>query len=98
MDTIKLKVGRGIFNIDENDIIMDNGACYQLITKEIGHGWNKYPPRVSKKMFKDLKTVGFIFTNDKLDKYAKERYSVKVTLYKFNIEAMKKNWGAYESN
>ena len=30
---VKLKVGRDILNIDNNDLILDNGACYQIITK-----------------------------------------------------------------
>ncbi len=30
---VKLKVWRNILDIDENDLILDNGACYQIITK-----------------------------------------------------------------
>lgn len=32
---VKLKVGRNILDIDENDLILDNGACYQIVTQEI---------------------------------------------------------------
>lgn len=31
---VKLKVGRNILDIDENDMILDNGKCYQIITKK----------------------------------------------------------------
>lgn len=31
---VKLKVGRNILEIDENDLILDNSACYQIITKK----------------------------------------------------------------
>lgn len=29
---VKLKVGRNILEISENDLILDNGACYQIVT------------------------------------------------------------------
>ena len=41
---IQLKVGRNVLNIDENDLILDNGVCYQIITKKIGNGFNKSMP------------------------------------------------------
>lgn len=89
---IKLKVGRNTFDIDQNDLILDNGACYQIITKEIIKGWNKYPPKMSKKLFNDLKKTNIIYTNDDLKQAAIKRYpSINVTLWKFDIEQMKKN-------
>lgn len=30
---VKLKVGRNIIELDEKDLILDNGACYQIVTK-----------------------------------------------------------------
>lgn len=30
---VKLKVGRNVLDIDENDLILDDGACYQIDTK-----------------------------------------------------------------
>lgn len=87
---VQLKVGRNIVDIDENDLILDNGACQQIITKEIGHGFDKQTPRLSKKLFADLKTCGLIYTNEELQQMAKERYFLEVTLYKFDIEQMKK--------
>ena len=27
---VKLKVGRNIIELDEKDLILDNGACYQI--------------------------------------------------------------------
>ena len=41
---VTLKVGRNILNINENDLILDNGSCYQIITKQIGSGFNKTTP------------------------------------------------------
>lgn len=45
---VKLKVGRNIFDIDENDLILDNGACYQIVTKRVNVGFNESIPVMSK--------------------------------------------------
>ena len=44
----ELKIGRYVFNIDENDVVLFNGACWQLMTKQIRNGWHYYPPKMSK--------------------------------------------------
>lgn len=31
---VKLIVGRNVFDIDKDDLILDNGACYILVTKK----------------------------------------------------------------
>ncbi len=86
----KLKVGRNILEISEDDLILDNGACYQIVTKMIGFGFNEYIPVMSKKLFKDLKIVGLIFTNDTLKKSAIEKYGDPTLSYwKFDVEKMK---------
>lgn len=88
---IKLKVGRYIWDIDENDLILDNGACYQIITKKFGYGFKQTHPMMSKKLFLDLKKCDLIFTSEGLRQKAIERYGNCVqTYYKFNIERMKK--------
>ena len=61
---VKLKVGRNILDISENDLILDNRACYQIVTQKIGYGFNKAVPKMSKKLFSDLKNTWLIFTND----------------------------------
>lgn len=87
---VKLKVGRYILDINEKDLILDNGACYQIITKEVGHGFNSSIPVISKKLFTDLKKCGLIFTSEELMRLAVEKYNVSgMTYYKFDIEKMK---------
>ena len=87
---VKLKVGRNILDINEQDLILDNDACYQIVTQSIGSGFNKSTPIMSKKLFKDLKTCGLIYTNEKLHKIAMNRYGCEnITYYKFDIEKMK---------
>lgn len=91
---IKLKVGRDTIELDDKDLILDNGACYQIVTKEIQKGYDKYhkcPPRMSKKLFHDLKKLGLVFTSEELRQSAIKRYGTHViTYWKFDIEKMQK--------
>ncbi len=88
---VKLKVGRNILDIDENDLILDDGACYQIITKRIGFGFNESIPVMSKKLFADLKKCELIFTSERLRQAAIEKYGNSVVAFwKFNIDKMQK--------
>lgn len=88
---VKLKVGRNVFDIDENDLILDNGACYQIVTKMIGYGFNKSIPVMSKKLFNDLKKCELIFTSESLRQSAIDEYKNHVvTFWKFNVDRMQK--------
>ena len=86
---IKLKVGRDMIDIDENDLILDNGACYQIVTKMTCSGWYQYPRIMSKKLFKDLKKLDLVFTNEELHQLAVSKYdSETLTFWKFHIDRM----------
>lgn len=88
---VKLKVGRNIFDIDENDLILDNGACYILITKKVTKNYSSCSPTVSKKLFNGLKKCGLIFTSEGLRQAAIEKYGNHVmTFWKFDVDQMKK--------
>lgn len=88
---VKLKVGRKILDISENDLILDNGACYQIVTQKIGSGFDKVNPKMSKKLFNDLKNLELIFTSEGLRQDAINKYgSSVITYWKFNIERMQK--------
>ena len=88
---VKIKVGRNILDINENDLILDNGACYQIITKRIRFGFNESIPVMSKKLFSDLKKCELIFTSEGLRQAAIEKYGNHVvTFWKFNIVQMQK--------
>ena len=85
-NTIKLKVGRNILTIDEDNLILDNGVCYQIVTKEVGHGWNSYYPVMSKSLFNKLKKLGFVSTNSMLKEKAGAKFRCSgVTYWQFNI-------------
>lgn len=88
---VKLKVGRNILDIDENDLILDNGACYLIVTKRVGIGFNKSIPVMSKKLFGDLQKCELIFTSEALRQVAIEKYGDSVvTFWKFDVNQMQK--------
>lgn len=88
---VKLKVGRNVFDIDKDDLILDNGACYILVTKKITKNYSSYSPTVSKKLFTDLKKCELIFTSEGLRQAAIKKYGNSViTFWKFNIDQMQK--------
>jgi len=51
---MKIKCGREEFDLNEKDVILDNRACFQIITRETGRGWTKYPPIIAKGIAKKL--------------------------------------------
>lgn len=89
---VKLKVGRNILELNENDLILDNGSCYQIVTKKVGMGFSEYSPVMSKKLFNDLKKLCFIYTNNELKILAKKHWTHNdmITYWKFDINKMKK--------
>lgn len=52
-----VKCGRDEFELNKEDIIMYNGACYQIITRKKYSGYNFIPPTIAKnkaiKLIKD---------------------------------------------
>ena len=84
-----LKVGRDILDINEKDIILDNGACYQIITKEVGKLCETYSPIISKSLFSKLNKCGAVYTNEMLKKKAFERYHINsCTFLSFDMKKL----------
>ena len=79
------------FDIDKNDLILDNGVGYILVTKNYTRDFTTCYPNVSKKLFSDLKRCGLIFTNEELRKKAIERYGKSVTTFwQFDVDRMQR--------
>ena len=76
-----MKIGRNEFDINEKDIILDNGLCYQLVTRKVFSGWHDYSPIVSKTLFNKLKKVGAIYTNYELEELACKKYKANGLRY-----------------
>ena len=78
---MEIKCGRRTFTVTEKDRILDNGACYQLITQCYFDGWHRAIPLVAKTTFKKLLKEGKIrLTSEKYHGYNDMR------LYRFVIE------------
>ena len=65
----ELKFGRNVFDITDKDVVMFNGACWQLITQKIHNGWNDYSPRVSKAICEKFVKKGILVIYRKEQEY-----------------------------
>ena len=84
-----LKIGRYVLDINEKDIILDNGNCYQIITKKVGKRWEPYSPVISKSLFSKLNKCGAVYTNAMLKKKAFERYHInRCTFWTFDMKKL----------
>lgn len=79
---MEIKCGRKIFDCTSKDLILDNRACYQLITQDCFDGYHHYSPTVSKTLFKKLLLEGKIIKSKRKYKtgYPSEPY---LDLYEF---------------
>lgn len=62
---MEIKCGRRVFDCTSKDLILDNEACYQLITQTYSRGYNKLHPIISKTLFKKLLKEGKIRKSEK---------------------------------
>ncbi len=85
---VKIKIGRYEKLIGKNDLILDNGACYNVITQRGRFAnWSHQPLYMSKKLFNDFKKLGFIYVDDKKTNEEKLRTGMScLTYYRFDIE------------
>ena len=84
-----LKIGRYVLDINEKDIILDNGNCYQIITKKVGKRWEPYSPVISKSLFSKLNKCCAVYTNAMLKKKAFERYHINsCTFWTFDMKKL----------
>lgn len=88
MVKVELKIGHRTFQISERDLVLDNGSCAQVVSQEIFKGWGTYAPVMSKKMFNDMKKLGFLYTNDELKDRCHKNHADFCTYYAFDIPAM----------
>ena len=69
-----LVFGKYNFDVNENDIILDDGKCIQLITRQEGYMWTKRIPVATLKYLDELIDKGEVYTNDELKARAKKDY------------------------
>lgn len=82
-----MKIGRREFDIHNDDLILDNGFCYQLETQTYRKDWYDHYPVMSKTQFnKLLKENKLILVSEKfsyVDSTGKDHYT---RYYRFNVE------------
>lgn len=77
---MEVKCGRKIIVLDENDVIMFNGACYQITTQLKVDGWYSYPFKIAKGTAEKLINKG------QLMKLREENMSgIALTYYGINL-------------
>ena len=79
---VKIKEMKGGLEVGENDVILYNEACYQIITQRVLIGYYETHPTISKTEFNRLLKQGLIFTPDMVYK-SSYYYDGNFTLYKF---------------
>lgn len=79
---MNIKCGRIEFEVNSDDVVKYNGACYQLTTRKISKGWHGEIPKIANgKAEKMIKSGQLI-----LDKKEKTPYLAhEIEYYKFNI-------------
>jgi len=77
-EPFELKIGRNTYTITENDRILFNGNCYQLVTQSVRSGWYDTSPKLAKtKVVKYIKQ-GFLVEGSKT-----QSYGVPMIYYRF---------------
>lgn len=79
---MEVKCGRKIFNCTNKDLILDNGACYVLITQKYFKDWRYVVPTVAKTTFKKLLKDGKIKKSKKKYKASSSK-DIYYDLYEF---------------
>lgn len=82
----ELKFGRNVFNITDEDVVMFNGACWQLISQKIFDGWYDYHPKVSKTMCEKFVKKGILVMYKKEQEYlTQDGRQMGLYYYKFDM-------------
>lgn len=88
---IEMKIGRYVKHIGKNDLILDNGACIQVVTQKGSRtGWIGHSPLLmSKKLFSELKKVDFVYLDiGTTKKENKGKNPPSLIYFRFDIDKM----------
>ena len=86
---IKLKINRREYEITENDVVLFNGACWQLITQKCFDGWFYAIPSMSKTICEKFvkKNILIMFKKEK-EYITSEGKQMGYYYYKFDMEKL----------
>lgn len=85
----ELKVGRNVFDINEKDVVLFNGACWQLITRRVFDGWHNVTPSISKVICNKFVKKNILVMFKKENEYiTSDGKQMGLYYYKFDIEKL----------
>ena len=85
----KIKIQRKEFEITNKDIILFNGACWQLLTQKVFKDWNECCPTISKTMCeKFVKKDILVMVKKEKEYIASNGKQMGLYYYKFDIEKL----------
>lgn len=73
-----IKSGRTTYELEDGDTVMDNGACFQLISRKVIKNYSAISPRISKKEFETFKNNSKVFID------TDHKRGSKCTIYIYN--------------
>ena len=86
----ELKIGRRTFDINEKDVVLHNGACWQLISQTYFDGWRSVYPTVSKAMCEKFVKKNILVHVETKDEYVTaEGKQMGMYYYKFDMGKLK---------
>lgn len=77
-EPFELKIGRRTYTITENDRILFNGTCYQLVTQDYRSGWYKVTPVLAKTKAAKYIKQGYLVEGSKT-----QSHGVPMIFYRF---------------
>lgn len=85
----ELKINRRNFDITNRDVVLFNGACWQLITQTYFSNWYNHYPLMSKTMCERFVKKGILVLHEKKDEYiTSSGKQMGLYYYKFDIEKL----------
>lgn len=87
---VEMKINRYVKHIGKDDLILDNGACIQVVTQNGAFGeWGYCALAMSKKLFNELKKLDFIYLDVGKTKQANKHYNTpRLFYFRFDIDKM----------
>lgn len=94
---MNIKVKNGVFNLTDKDVLLFNGACWQLITQEYFTGWHSACPRFPMVKCKKWVKKGALTLIKEKDLYkTADGQQMGLWYYKVNEEVLKEVEGCVE--
>lgn len=85
----ELKIGREVFDITEKDVVLFNGACWQLITQKIFSNYHYCSPTMSKTMCEKFVKKGILMMFKKEREYTTmDGKQMGLYYYKFDMDKL----------